>query len=219
MFSELQTLKNIPSKISRYNRDRKWKIFLEFFNPDSDLKILDVGFNEEEDNDNENFIEKYYPYPQNLTALGIMEPAEFLNRYPGVNAVKYDGNKFPFKDNEFDVVWSNAVIEHVGNIDKQTLFLNEIKRVSKKSFITTPNRNFPIEVHTYTPLLHILPKNIFDAYLNLCNKPWATGDQLNLLSVKDIRKLLNASKIHDYKIISNHILAFTLDFIIISSHE
>lgn len=83
-----------------------------------------------------------------LTALGVNAPKVFKERYPKVKAFQYDGNAFPFGDKEFDVCWSNAVIEHVGNIDKQQFFLSEVKRVAPKAFLTTPNRLFPIEVHT-----------------------------------------------------------------------
>ncbi|MDD5331748.1 MAG: class I SAM-dependent methyltransferase [Candidatus Nanoarchaeia archaeon] len=47
--------------------------------------------------------------------------------------------KFPFKDQEFDVVFAGEIIEHVFDTD---LFLSEIKRVLKKDgflVLTTPN--------------------------------------------------------------------------------
>ena len=50
----------------------------------------------------------------------------------------YDGNKFPFKDDDFDSIVANEVFEHVFNPDN---FLNEIKRILKKDgklFMTIP---------------------------------------------------------------------------------
>ena len=205
---------SIAYKISAVNRRRKWKIFLETIKPTLKLRILDVGFTENEYSETDNFLEKNYPYPQNITALGIDTPKKFRERYPQVKAVKYDGNKFPFDDRTFDVCWSNAVLEHVGNGDKQTMFLKEIKRVAKVAFITTPNKYFPVEVHTRTPLLHFLSKKLFDKYLSLIGKTWAAGNYMNLLSYKDIRKLLKEAGINNYDIIKNRLL-FTLDFVII----
>ena len=205
---------SIAYKISAVNRRRKWKIFLETIKPTLKLRILDVGFTENEYSETDNFLEKNYPYPQNITALGIDTPKKFRERYPQVKAVKYDGNKFPFDDRTFDVCWSNAVLEHVGNRDKQTMFLKEIKRVAKVAFITTPNKYFPVEVHTRTPLLHFLSKKLFDKYLSLIGKTWAAGNYMNLLSYKDIRKLLKEAGINNYDIIKNRLL-FTLDFVII----
>ena len=95
------------------------------------MRLLDVGFSEEEYGSSDNFIEKHYPYPEMLTALSVDIPAKFKRRYPKVTVVHYDGRVFPFEDKTFDVLWSNAVIEHVGARNKQLNFLREIKRVSK----------------------------------------------------------------------------------------
>ncbi|HPI67367.1 MAG TPA: class I SAM-dependent methyltransferase [bacterium] len=205
---------SIAYKISALNREKKWRLFNKLLNPAPTTTILDVGFSENEYSKTDNFLEKNYPYPHNITALGIDTPKKFLERYPRVKALKYDGKKFPFDNKEFDICWSNAVIEHVGDTDAQIFFLKEIQRVAKRSFITTPNKYFPIEVHTHTPLLHFLPKRIFDKYLSLIGKRWATGNYMNLLALKELKTMLHHAGISTYKIIRNKFLFFTLDFII-----
>lgn len=52
-----------------------------------------------------------------------------------------------FQDNEFDAVFSNSVIEHVGDYEAQRQMANEIMRVGKRYFVQTPNFYFPIEPH------------------------------------------------------------------------
>jgi len=205
---------SIAYRISHFNRERKWEKFNELLKPSSNTTILDVGFSDEEYSGTDNFLEKNYPYPQNIKALGIDTPQKFLERYPEVRAVKYNGKKFPFGNKEFDICWSNAVLEHVGDKDAQIFFLKEIKRVAKRAFITTPNKHYPVEVHTRSPLLHFLPKNIFDKYLSLIGKKWATGNYMNLLSLKELKLTLHHAGIFNYKIIKNKLLFFTLDFII-----
>ena len=192
-------------------------MFLDIVKPNPETTVLDVGFSEYEYNESANLLEKEYPYPQSITALGIHKPKRFLERYPQVKAVKYDGKIFPFKDQSFDVCWSNAVLEHVGSRDKQLAFVKEIKRVAKLAFVTTPNRHFPVEVHTRTPLLHLLPKEIFDRYLSFVGKKWFT--HLNLLSLKDIKKILTDSGISHYRVVKNRLLFFVLDFVIIFGNE
>ena len=59
-----------------------------------------------------------------------------------------DGLFLPFADNAFDLVVSNAVIEHVGDEPEQVAFVAEHVRVGKHWAMTTPNRWFPIEAHT-----------------------------------------------------------------------
>ncbi|SDF65423.1 Methyltransferase domain-containing protein [Blastococcus aurantiacus] len=71
-----------------------------------------------------------------------------------------DGCALPFADASFDYVVSNAVIEHVGGPGRAELMLAESRRVARLgAFHTTPDRWFPIEVHTQVPLLHWLPRS------------------------------------------------------------
>lgn len=207
--------KYVSYKISSYNRKRKWKLFCEIINPQKSDKILDVGFMIKERFDVDNFLEKNYPHPQNITALGIEDADEFKEKYPQINVIRYDGKIFPFKDKSFDVCWSNAVLEHVGDRERQILFVKEINRVAKVAYITTPNKYFPFEVHTLTPLMHMLPKDAFDRYLTLTNRKWATGDFMELLAYNDILDILDAAGIDNYRIIKNKFMLFDIDFIII----
>jgi len=210
----MRIIERYANKISKYNRERKWRLFIELFGHDYQLNILDVGFAENEYTESDNYIERNYPYPEKITALGIDQAIEFHQRYPKVTTVTYDGGKFPFGDKHFDICWSNAVLEHVGTKRQQLYFLQEIKRVAKSAFITTPNRYFPIEIHTRMPFIHLLPKRVFDRLLILIEKGWATGNYMNLLSYKDINKMLHEAGISEYKIIKNKILFIAIDFII-----
>ncbi len=62
-----------------------------------------------------------------------------LGRNPRLKKLfHYDGYHLPFKDNEFDVIVSIDVLEHVERYDE---FLRELARVAKKAIvINTPNR-------------------------------------------------------------------------------
>lgn len=229
---------SLAYKISSWNRCRKWQLFQEEIKPNATTTILDVGFSEQEYWDTDNFLEKSYPYIEQITALTIETPdlylstrkdaqvqvpedvillkrKESLTRYPKLKVITYDGNIFPFSDKSFDICWSNAVLEHTGDEQQQIMFLKEIKRVAKVAFITTPNRYFPIEVHTRTPLLHFLPKKIFDRYLHSVGQGWAADDYMYLLSIRDLHRRLHAAGITEYKIIKNRLLYFVLDFVII----
>jgi hypothetical protein len=62
-----------------------------------------------------------------------------------------------FKDKEFDVAFSNSVIEHVGNLEQQEQMAEEVQRICKRYFIQTPNRYFPIEPHFLFPFFQFLP--------------------------------------------------------------
>jgi SAM-dependent methyltransferase len=83
-----------------------------------------------------------------------MEPGE-----EGLPWVFADGCRLPFRDGAFDVVFSNSVIEHVGDTLRHEQFAREIARVGVRYFVQTPNRWFPVEHHLLTPLIHFLPRS------------------------------------------------------------
>ena len=68
-----------------------------------------------------------------------------------------DGRALPFRDGAFDIVFSNSVIEHVGDAASQRRFAAEVARVGRAYWVQTPNRWFPVEQHLLTPFLHWLP--------------------------------------------------------------
>jgi len=72
--------------------------------------------------------------------------------------VAADGRELPFRDGAFDVVFSNSVIEHVGDRISQERFAREVARVGRAYWVQTPNRWFPVEQHLLTPFVHWLPK-------------------------------------------------------------
>ena len=76
----------------------------------------------------------------------------------GARWVAGDGCALPFRDGAFDVVFSNSVIEHVGDLNRQRRFAAEVRRVGLAYWVQTPYRCFPVEQHLLTPLLHWLPK-------------------------------------------------------------
>ena len=208
-------LKNLAINISIKNRQKKYQYFIEQIQPNKNSRILDVGFTEDDAYPGVNFLEKNYPYKENITALGIEDAPTFRKNFPQIHVVKYDGDYFPFNDKAFDIAWSNAVIEHVGDRDKQLLFLRELLRTSKSIFITTPNRWFPVEIHTRLLFLHFLPKKYFDKLLPLIGKGWAAGDYMNLLSISDVKRMMKILNIENYTIKRNKKFFATMDFVLI----
>lgn len=206
--------------ISRKNRLRKYNLFLEKLKPSANDKILDVGFANTEYSDVDNFLEKNYPYPSNITALGVEEYDLFKERYPAIEVIRYDGKTFPFEDKCFDIGWYNAVIEHVienGGGDSQVRFLRELSRTCKKIYFTTPNRYFPVELHTRFLFIHWFPKPVFDKILSFTSKKWAAGNYMRLLSKKELKMLLKKANISNYHIYCNRFGGFTMDFSVVVS--
>lgn len=74
----------------------------------------------------------------------------------------------PFKNESFDVIITNHVIEHVGEYDDQLTHLSEVKRVLKKegvAYLAVPNRWMLVEPHYQLIFLSWLPKKYRSKYL------------------------------------------------------
>jgi len=170
--------------------------------PNKEFLVLDLGVSPDSSLPESNFFELFYPYKHKIIAASI-EDASFLEElYPGLKFCQIENNnKLPFKDDHFDAVFCSAVIEHVGTKSKQEFFIREILRISKSFFITTPNRWFPLEFHTFLPFLHWFPQKTHQLFLKkLGYSFWANTDNLNLLSEKTFLNLFPQCKsINIYK--------------------
>jgi len=181
--------------VSLRSRRRKLRLFLDEVRPTAATTVLDVGADEvgfghdggQSGCGTHNFFEELYPWPGQITALGLHDGAGFRSHYPGIAYVSGDACALPFADQSFDVVFSNAVIEHVGDVERQRRFVAEALRVGSRVFLTTPNRWFPLEVHTRLPLVHWLPRAASDRAYELTGKGWAREN--HLLGSGDFRRL------------------------------
>lgn len=153
-------LRRAASRVSLRSRERKLELFRELLLPGPETTVVDVGVTDAPfgSGSTDNFFEALYPWPERITGVGMTELDRFSAAFPQVRAVRADGRSLPFGDGEFDLGFSNAVVEHVaGGRDGQRRFVHELCRVSRRVFVTTPNRFFPLEVHTLLPFAHWLP--------------------------------------------------------------
>lgn len=171
-------------------RTKFYRAFETSMAPTPDDRVLDVGVTPDTSMEDSNFFERSYPYTSQITATSIEDASLLEKRFPGLQFVKSDGRRLPFEDNEFDIAYSSAVIEHTGTREEQRQFLSELIRVSKRYFITTPNRWFPLELHSFLPFVHWLPQKQHQRILRrLGHEQWASTDTLNLLDESSLRSL------------------------------
>jgi hypothetical protein len=160
-------LSRVASRVSLRSRQRKLRLFHELLRPGPETTVLDVGATDSAfgDGSTDNFFEALYPWPSRITAVGVTGLETFAASFPEVSVVQADGRELPFRDGAFDIGFSNAVVEHVGERVEQRRFVHELCRVSRQVFLTTPNRFFPLEVHTLVPFAHWLPRGARDRVL------------------------------------------------------
>ena len=181
-------LRRIASRVSLRSREQKLRLFLELLEPGPETTVIDVGVTDAPfgGGSSDNFFEAVYPWPSRLTAVGVTELDRFRVAFPHIRAVRADGRALPFADGEFEIAFSNAVVEHVhGGREGQRRFVHELCRVADRVFVTTPNSHFPLEVHSLVPFAHWLPRPTRDRIL----RARGFDDVLEPLSARELRSL------------------------------
>ena len=135
--------------------------------------------------------------------------------YPGKRFVRYPGGRFPFDDKAFDWIYCNAVIEHVGDDEAQIQFVNEMLRVARNVFFTTPSKYFPVESHTNTLFLH-WHDGLFFPFVTK-RRPWITRENLYRFSWGRLASIMGKPNAAAYTVHRNRFLGLTMTFTVVCS--
>ena len=173
---------------SMFLRKRRMKCFLATLEVGSKDTILDVG-----------------GVPETWEGTGFESNVSLFNcnrpDNPDSPLVWIEGDACEmsmFTDKSIDVVFSNSVIEHVGDYERQLMMAKEIRRIGKKYWVQTPYKHFPLETHFIFSFFQYMPKKIqykialywpfsFSKIYGL--NPVSGLDHLRLLSKKDMREM------------------------------
>lgn len=185
----------LARKLSAIARRKVYELFVQKIMPHPEQRILDVGATDDQGIDS-NMLEQLYPYRDKLTCLSLTDGKAILEAFPGVQHVQaVAGKPLPFGDSDFDIVYCNAVLEHVGSRNRQQEFVRELCRVAQRRFVVIPNRWFPIEHHTCLPLIHFLPEAWFRKMLRGTRyDEWSHEENLNYISPAELRAMWPAGK-------------------------
>ena len=165
-----------------------------------DLQIhdaLDIGTTSDDKNASSNIIIKNIKNIDNFKCISDqIVSSDFFNKKLKKSITEEFSNNELYEFSS-DLVVSNATIEHVGNTLNQKKMLENVIKLTKKIFvITTPNKFYPIELHTKIPLIHWFPKSIYRKILKFLGLSfYANEENLNLLSVNEFKKMLDNYKI------------------------
>lgn len=200
-------LLNRVKPIHRRMRDQKIDLFLRFVgNLPMRAKLLDVGGGTGIDGE---FLRLYARFAE-VVMVNLHTSSLEASNGMHIKSVKADGCALPFESRSFDWVFSNAVIEHVGDFARQRCFAEEIRRVAAKGyFVTTPNKHFPIEPHTLLPFYQYLPPGPQRYLVRLSPGYMREPLQINLLSNRDLRVLFPEASVRKigFRLLPNSLVA------------
>lgn len=163
--TSLGFLDDLKEDLSYAVRKRVFAAFLRACGPSPGSRAADFGVTAERSHPTHAFFERLYPHPGSLTAIGREDSDWIPEEFPGVTFLKADLRSIPVPDLHFDVGICNAVVEHAGDPAAQRHLVHEVCRTCRRVLFTTPNRWFPVELHTFLPLVHWLPKPAFRGIL------------------------------------------------------
>lgn len=189
-FYEVATGGSLAERLVIRARNQMYADFLAHARPNAGSSILDVGISDVL-GDAANALERLYPYPERITAVGLGTAEEFQAAFPAVSYRRIvPGEPLPFADRSFDIATSNAVLEHVGSEAAQRFFVSELARVARLVFIAVPNRFFPVEHHTAIPFLHWTGPTFRLACAVTGKTSWTDPSNLILMSKARLRSLV-----------------------------
>jgi hypothetical protein len=140
------------AQIETRARQRRHRLFTGLLPVlDRPLEILDVGG-----------VHDYWkragdtaPLNANIVLFNVFSQSDLPANFSSVVGDARDLSRYA--DRQFDVVFSNSVIGHVGSAPDQQRMAREIRRVGVRHFVQTPNHGFPIDWRTLVPGFHFLP--------------------------------------------------------------
>lgn len=186
-------------KLVPSHRNRMFDEFVKFKNDDVNVTTLNIAAEEQDQHGKGNYVFTWNTRHGQLKTMRAR-----FNRSGSGMLFTWDAShdtmpqqltseNLPFDDAAFDWIFCEAVIEHVGNAERQYLLIKELMRVARKGiFVTTSNRWHPFEFYTALPFLHWLPSSAWKRLLKFMGKEgWASGSMLNLLDAKALQGFVN----------------------------
>lgn len=159
-------------------RAQKLKLLLQLLGAAEQGSLLDLGGNQGFSGE---FLPLYRRFKK-VVVVNVVDSKIKCEGHDGISRVIGDGCCLPFRDGAFDWVFSNAVIEHVGDWKKRQQFAGEIRRVASKGyFVTTPNKWFPIDPHTLVPLYQFVPGRLQRELIRYSPGPMTKYEEIKLL--------------------------------------
>ncbi|REG84025.1 methyltransferase domain-containing protein [Algoriphagus antarcticus] len=200
LFSPSDNPESLGAKFRNQRQKDFEDLFFLNFSKNDPIRILDVG-GAAYFWDNSSL-----PLLPNIEIV-LLNLGQEKTTHPKIKSVVGDATNMPeYKENSFDLVFSNSVIEHLYTWENQQKMANEIMRVGKKHFIQTPNRTFPIEAHYAIPFAQYLPHSLLYFFLTKTKlsrlQKWDPKDaqqyldEIRLLDQNEMQRLFPDSKMY-----------------------
>jgi 2-polyprenyl-3-methyl-5-hydroxy-6-metoxy-1,4-benzoquinol methylase len=203
-------LVHLLSPLHQRFRASKIRAFLALAGDRTRATLLDVGGNA---GINGEFLPLYRSFAS-VTTVNICPDHQPVPPNFNIKRICADGCDLPFEASSFDWVFCNAVIEHVGDFDRQQRLAAQIRRVARGGyFVTTPNKWFPVEQHTYMPLYQFMPRSMQRSLLQYAPgwRNWDVMSDVRLLSYGEMRGMFPEAAVYHTSFRNTIIASYSRD--------
>jgi len=143
-----------PTSLGARARMQRWEMFSNAFPTIEKLRVLDVGGTVEA-------WRRAPVKPRHVTVLNLFEPGESddnsITPVTGDACNAADELARANVETNFDLVFSNSLIEHVGGHAARSRVAGQVHRLAEHHWVQTPYRYFPLEPHWLFPGMQFMP--------------------------------------------------------------
>lgn len=192
---------NAKGSLGNKFREKRFNFFKDHFEKmDKPVRIIDLGGTE-----------KYWIargfHERDDVEITLVNLSAHKTSYPHFKSVAGDAtNLIQYKDGEFDIAFSNSVIEHLYTYENQVKMAKEVVRVGKFHFLQTPNKYFFVEPHYLLPYFQFIPRGLGFSILTKTKlsrkQKWTAEfanqylDEIRLISHSEMKVLFPSSDIY-----------------------
>ena len=109
------------------------------------------------------------------------------------------------EDMSFDIAFSNSVIEHVGDEDRQVAMAGEVRRLAPNYWVQTPSIWFPIEAHNHMPFWWFYPEALKARFIANWRRKlpaWTTMvEETTVIPRKDMQRFFPDAQIYTERVL------------------
>jgi SAM-dependent methyltransferase len=147
-------LARLADPLAARARARRHALFRELTGVDASTRIVDVGCG--------TLGLRGLAPDLDVTGVDVVERPSYPGPFVRADATA----RLPFEDGEFDLAYSNSVIEHLPRA-RRAAYAAEVRRIARGHWIQTPAYSFPLEPHALLPAAQWLPRPLRRAYWHL----------------------------------------------------
>jgi hypothetical protein len=143
-----------PTSVGARTRAERWALVDDLFPDLAEMRVVDLGGTVES-------WRRAPVRPAQVTVVNLFEPGEsdesWLRPVTGDACDARTALRAAGADTEYDLVFSNSLLEHVGGHAQRVALASEVHALAPRHWVQTPYRYFPVEPHWLFPLLQFLP--------------------------------------------------------------